>query len=66
MAMALLKPQRLSLKPFQINHSQVFQGSSITLGLQNSAPATGLYSQMRPLGSYSINLPLHPNFGIYR
>lgn len=66
MAMALLKPQHLSLKPLQINHSQVSQGDSITLSLQDSAPFTGLYSQLRPLSGYSINLPLYPNFRISR
>lgn len=66
MAMALLKPQHLSLKPLQINYSQVFQGDSITLSLQNSAPATCLYSQILPLSGDLINLPLYPKFGIYR
>lgn len=63
--MAILNPRHLSLKPAQINHSQAFQSDRIPLSLQNSAPATSLYSQLLPLGGYSINLPLYPKFGIY-
>ncbi len=58
--MALLKSQRLRLKPSQIIHSQAFGGDSILLGLQNSTPATRLYNQLLPLCDYAINLPLPP------
>jgi hypothetical protein len=56
--MAILKPRNLSVKTAQIIPSQAFQSDPIPLSLQNSAPATGLYSQMLPLSVYSINLPL--------
>ena len=56
--MAILNSRHLSLKPAQINHSQAFQSDRIPLGLQNSAPTTGLDSQMRPISRDSINLPL--------